>query len=165
MPPIRAVHQVPDLTNTSGNPTPHTTEKTITATLNRLRYHFDFTPADGYVVDTPNAGTTVFAPGERMLFCGSGLYRVEPVPVNTLQPGDGFLGFLGLARSDEANIFDAVFVLRHRPQLFGDDVRLIPDPDRCHPAPYVFGVTYATPADRLAWKHIPTTDLTGDSAC
>ena len=141
---IRAVYQVPDPDGPADYQAAHAD---IINALNALGYDFALRRG-GYMVDIPDAGTTYFAPAARMLFCGSGLYRVEPVRARMLKPGDGILGF---ASGRDRDIWDAVMVLKYRPQDCGGTVRLVPDPDRCHPKPYVFGVVYGAPSLPV-WK-------------
>lgn len=147
MPVIRAAYQVPDLT-AAPNCSTRTTRAAIEGALTRLGCRFTVFPDGAFVVDTPNAGTVHFGPGQRMLFCRSGVYPVTPVPVETLRSGDGVLGFTTGRVED---IFDAVLVLKHQPQVCGSIVRLVPDPARCHPRPYLFGITYAM-TRQPAWK-------------
>lgn len=147
MPVIRTVFQVPQ----PDDPPEEALDvrNSIMDSLRAFDAAFVVTDAKGYSVITPGHGHVVFNPGAWMLFCGSGVYPVTPVPVARLNAGDGLLGF----RSPRpADIWDAVMVLKYKPQISPTFVRLVPDPDRCRPAHIQFGVFYASPPQQTAWK-------------
>lgn len=151
MPPIRTVFHIPALEQ-QADESAFETHGAIAGTLSALGADFSVTQQRGYRVATRNSGVVTFRPGDWMLFCATGVYPVTPVPVARLEAGDGLLGF----RSEHpADIWDGVMVLKHKPQICGSSVRLVPDPDRCSPATLLFGLVYADPAQRTAWKHTP----------
>lgn len=123
----------------------------ILGTLMAIGATFKVTDARGYSLITgDDRPATVFEPGDWMLFNASGVYPVTPVRVSTLKAGDGILGMVG--GEEERNLYDAVMVLKYKPQKHGDVYRLVPDPARCYPEPYMFGTIYASPTTCSAWK-------------
>lgn len=157
--PIRTVFHIPDLEHNSDE-SAYETHGAIAGSLLALKLDFTVTEQRGYQVATRHGGDVHFRPGDWMLFCATGVYPVTPVPAAQLQAGDGMLGF----RSEHpADIWDAVMVLKYKPQICGTSIRLVPDPDRTGPDGLQFGIVYADPPQRTAWKYTPATP-NGESA-
>lgn len=110
------------------------------------------TPDHGYDIIAAN-GRTCFKPGDWILACATGVYKVTPAPLLSLRPGDAILGFRS---RDNKDLYSAPFPLKYKPQAGADMVRLVPDPNRCHPR-YAFGDIYLDHPDRrTAWKLVTT---------
>lgn len=153
MPTIRAVLQVPPDSGTERAIAAH---GSILGRLMAVGADFHVTDRKGYDVTTPGPGRAVFEPGAWMLFCRTGVWPVQPVDVRLLKPGDGLMGFTS---GQDDDIYDAVLVLKYRPQMCGDSIRLVPDPAKVIPAGIAFGITYVTPPQLLAWKYVPARQL------
>lgn len=147
--PVRTYFRVPDTRSASDkDDVVWETHGAIATALNLLNIKYTITPDLCYAVVT-HGRVVKFAPNDWMLFNLSGVYRVAPVHLTALNAGDYVVG---LKSPYEADIWDAVMTLATKPQMCGGMIRLVPEPSGTYPSSYRMGVTYASPAERKAWK-------------